>query len=160
MAERFAQGHTLLAMGNGGSWCDALHFAVEFTHPSIEKRPAICAIPLMTDIAMMTAVSNDTDYARIFVDQLRLLGQPGDIALAVSTSGKSPNLIYALEEARNRQMLTVAWAGKDGGRFPEVADYCFIVPSYSIHRIQEVHATLVHVLWDLIHIAMGAEDVI
>jgi D-sedoheptulose 7-phosphate isomerase len=160
MAERFSQGHKLLTMGNGGSLCDALHFAVEFTHPIIEKRAAFPAIPLMTDIATMTAVSNDTDYARVFVDQLRLLGQPGDIALAVSTSGKSPNLIYALEEARKKQMLTVAWAGKDGGRFPEVADYCFIVPSYSIHRIQEVHATLVHVLWDLIHIALGAEDVI
>ena len=160
MAERFSQGHKLLTMGNGGSLCDALHFAVEFTHPIIEKRAAFSAIPLMTDVATMTAVSNDTDYARVFVDQLRLLGQPGDIALAVSTSGKSPNLIYALEEARKKQMLTVAWAGKDGGRFPEVADYCFIVPSYSIHRIQEVHATLVHVLWDLVHIALGAEDVI
>jgi D-sedoheptulose 7-phosphate isomerase len=153
MAERFLRGHKLLTMGNGGSLCDALHFAVEFTHPIIEKRAA-------TDVATMTAISNDTDYARVFVDQLRLLGQPGDIALAVSTSGKSPNLIYALEEARKKQMLTVAWAGKDGGRFPEVADYCFIVPSYSIHRIQEVHATLVHVLWDLVHIALGAEDVI
>ena len=160
MAERFSRGHKLLTMGNGGSLCDALHFAVEFTHPIIEKRAAFSAIPLMTDVATMTAVSNDTDYARVFVDQLRLLGQPGDIALAVSTSGKSPNLIYALEEARKKQMLTVAWAGKDGGRFPEVADYCFIVPSYSIHRIQEVHATLVHVLWDLTHIALGAEDVI
>ena len=160
MAKRFADGHKLLTMGNGGSLCDALHFAVEFTHPIIEKRAAFSAIPLMTDVAMMTAVSNDTDYARVFVDQLRLLGQPGDIALAVSTSGKSPNLIYALEEARKKEMLTVAWAGKDGGRFPEVADYCFIVPSYSIHRIQEVHATLVHVLWDLTHIALGAEDVI
>jgi D-sedoheptulose 7-phosphate isomerase len=160
MAKRFSDGRKLLTMGNGGSLCDALHFAVEFTHPIIEKRVAFCAIPLMTDVAMMTAVSNDTDYARVFVDQLRLLGQPGDMALAVSTSGKSPNLIYALEEARKKEMLTVAWAGKDGGRFPEVADYCFIVPSYSIHRIQEVHATLVHVLWDLIHIALGAEDVI
>ena len=160
MAKRFTDGHKLLTMGNGGSLCDALHFAVEFTHPIIEKRAAFSAIPLMTDVAMMTAVSNDTDYARVFVDQLRLLGQPGDIALAVSTSGKSPNLIYALEEARKKEMLTVAWAGKDGGRFPEVSDYCFIVPSYSIHRIQEVHATLVHVLWDLIHIALGAEDVI
>ncbi len=160
MAKRFADGHKLLTMGNGGSLCDALHFAVEFTHPIIEKRAAFSAIPLMTDVAMMTAVSNDTDYARVFVDQLRLLGQPGDIALAVSTSGKSPNLIYALEEARKKEMLTVAWAGKDGGRFPEVADYCFIVPSYSIHRIQEVHATRVHVLSYLIHIALGAEDVI
>ena len=160
MAKRFSQGHKLLTMGNGGSLCDALHFAVEFTHPIIEKRAAFPAVPLMTDIATMTAVSNDTDYARVFVDQLRLLGQPGDMCLAVSTSGKSPNLIYALEAAQARQLLTIAWSGKDGGRFPKVADYCFVVPSYSIHRIQEVHATLVHVLWDLIHIALGAEDVV
>jgi D-sedoheptulose 7-phosphate isomerase len=160
MAARFARGNKLLTMGNGGSLCDAMHFAVEFTHPIIEKRAAFPAISLMTDIAMMTAIGNDADYSRIFVDQLRLLGQPGDMALAVSTSGKSANLIYALEEAKRRELLTIAWAGKDGGRFPELADYCFIVPSFSIHRIQEVHATLVHVLWDLIHIASGAEDVI
>jgi D-sedoheptulose 7-phosphate isomerase len=160
MARRFANGKKLLVMGNGGSLCDALHFSVEFTHPIIEKRAAFPVVSLMTDIAMMTAVSNDIDFSRVFVNQLRLLGQPGDMALAVSTSGKSPNLIYALEEARKRQMLAIAWGGKDGGRFPEVSDYCFIVPSYSIHRIQEVHATLVHVLWDLVHIALGAEDVI
>lgn len=160
MAARFQKGKKLLVMGNGGSLCDALHFGVEFTHPIIEKRPAFPAIPLMTDIATMTAISNDIDSSRIFVNQLRLLGAPGDMALAVSTSGKSPNLIYALEEAREKQMLTIAWAGKDGGRLPEIADYCFIVPSYSIHRIQEVHATLVHIAWDLIHIALGAEDVI
>jgi D-sedoheptulose 7-phosphate isomerase len=160
MAKRFAGGKKLLTMGNGGSLCDALHFAVEFTHPIIEKRVAFPVVSLMTDIATMTAVGNDADFSHVFIDQLRLLGRPGDMALAVSTSGKSPNLIYALEEARKKEMLTIAWGGKDGGRFPEIADYCFIVPSYSIHRIQEVHATLVHVLWDLIHIALGAEDVI
>jgi D-sedoheptulose 7-phosphate isomerase len=160
MAQRFQQGNKLLVMGNGGSLCDALHFSVEFTHPIIEKRPAFPVIPLMTDVATMTAISNDVDSSRVFVNQLRLHGRPGDMALAVSTSGKSPNLIYALEEARKKEMLTIAWAGKDGGRFPQLADYCFIVPSYSIHRIQEVHATLVHIAWDLIHIALGAEDVI
>lgn len=160
MAKQFANGNKLLVMGNGGSLCDALHFGVEFTHPIIEKRPAFPVIPLMTDIATMTAIGNDVDYTLLFLNQLRILGQPGDMVLAVSTSGKSPNLIYALEEARKRNMLTIAWAGKDGGRFPEIADYCLVVPSYSIHRIQEVHATLVHVAWDLIHIALGAEDVI
>jgi D-sedoheptulose 7-phosphate isomerase len=160
MATRFSQGKRLFVMGNGGSLCDALHFSVEFTHPIIEKRPAFPVIPLMTDIATMTAIGNDVDYSRIYVNQLRVQAQPGDMALVVSTSGKSPNLIYALEEARNRQMLTIAWAGKDGGRFPELADFCFIVPSYSIHRIQEVHATLVHIAWDLIHVALGAEDVV
>jgi D-sedoheptulose 7-phosphate isomerase len=160
MAERFSQGRKLLVMGNGGSLCDALHFGVEFTHPIIEKRRGFPVIPLMTDIATVSAIGNDCDYSRVFIDQLQLLGQPGDMALAVSTSGKSPNLIYAIEAAREKQMLTIAWLGKDGGRLAELAEYAFIVPSYSIHRIQEVHATLVHIAWDLIHIALGEEDVV
>jgi D-sedoheptulose 7-phosphate isomerase len=114
----------------------------------------------MTDICTMTAIGNDIDYSRIFVNQLELLGQSGDMALVVSTSGKSPNLVYAIEAAREKGMLTIAWIGKDGGRLAEMVDYSFIVPSYSIHRIQEVHATLVHVAWDLIHIALGEDDVI
>jgi D-sedoheptulose 7-phosphate isomerase len=160
MAARFQSGKKLLVMGNGGSLCDALHFCVEFTHPIIEKRKAFPVIPLMTDICTMTAIGNDADFSRVFVNQLELLGQPGDMALAVSTSGKSPNLIYALEAAREKQMLTIAWLGKDGGRIADMVDYSFVVPSYSIHRIQEVHATLVHVAWDLIHIALGEDDVI
>jgi D-sedoheptulose 7-phosphate isomerase len=160
MAGRFAEGRKLLVMGNGGSLCDALHFSVEFTHPIIEKRRAFPVIPLMTDLATMTAISNDIDYSRVFVNQLRLFGQPGDMALVVSTSGQSANLIYAVESARERQMLTIAWLGKDGGRLAEIAEHSFIVPSYSIHRIQEVHATLVHVVWDLIHLVLGEEDVI
>jgi D-sedoheptulose 7-phosphate isomerase len=160
MAGRFQSGKKLFVMGNGGSLCDALHFCVEFTHPIIEKRKAFPVIPLMTDICTMTAISNDLDYSRVFVNQLELLAQPGDMALAVSTSGKSPNLIYALEAAREKRMLTIAWLGKDGGRLADIADYSFVVPCYSIHRIQEVHATLVHVAWDLIHIALGEDDVI
>ena len=159
MAEHFQHGGRLFVMGNGGSLCDALHMCVEFNHPIIEKRAAFPVIPLMTDIATMTAIGNDLDFTRVFVNQLRLLSVPGDMAMVFSTSGKSPNLIYALQAAREKEMLTIAFAGKDGGRFPDISDYCFIVPSYSIHRIQEVHATAVHVLWDLVHIALGAEDV-
>jgi D-sedoheptulose 7-phosphate isomerase len=159
MAARFQKGGRLFVMGNGGSLCDALHMCVEFNHPIIEKRVAFPVIPLMTDIATMTAIGNDLDFTRVFVNQLRLLSLPGDIAMVFSTSGKSPNLIYALQAAREKEMLAVAFAGKDGGRFPNLTDYCFIVPSYSIHRIQEVHATVVHVVWDLVHIALGAEDV-
>jgi len=159
MAEHFQRGGRLFVMGNGGSLCDALHMCVEFNHPIIEKRTAFPVIPLMTDIATMTAIGNDLDFTRVFVNQLRLLSVPGDMAMVFSTSGKSPNLIYALQAARDKETLTIAFAGKDGGRFPQIADYCFIVPSYSIHRIQEVHATAVHVVWDLVHIALGAEDV-
>jgi len=160
MAGRFLQGHKLFVMGNGGSACDALHVAVEFKHPIIEKRRALPSEALMADIATVSAISNDVDFSRIFVQQLRLLAQPDDMALAISTSGKSPNLIYALESARDRGLMTIAFCGKDGGRFPDIAEHCFIVPSFSIHRIQEVHATLIHVLWDMIHVAIGEEDVI
>jgi D-sedoheptulose 7-phosphate isomerase len=160
MGQRFTQGRKLFVMGNGGSACDALHVAVEFKHPIIEKRRALPAEALMIDIATVSAISNDLDFSRVFVNQLRLLAQPGDMALAISTSGKSPNLIYALEASRDRGLMTIAFSGKDGGRFPDIAQYCFTVPSFSIHRIQEVHATMIHVLWDMIHVAIGEEDVI
>ncbi len=160
MAGRFEEGKKLFVMGNGGSLCDALHIAVEFNHPIIEKRRAFPVVPLMTDIATMTAIGNDLDFTRVYVNQINLHGKGGDMLMAFSTSGKSPNMIYALEAARDKGLMTIAFAGKDGGRFPEVADHCFIVPSYSIHRIQEVHATMVHILWDLVHIAMGEEDVV
>ena len=95
-----------------------------------------------------------------FVEQLRMLGRPGDIALGISTSGKSANINRALQSAREIGMLTVGFSGRDGGRMPEFCDWCFTVPSFSIHRIQESHETLLHVLWDLIHVIRGEEDVI
>jgi D-sedoheptulose 7-phosphate isomerase len=160
MAGRFQAGGRLWVMGNGGSACDAQHVAVEFIHPIIEKRRALPALDLVSQIPVITAISNDKDYAKIFVDQLELWGKPGDMALALSTSGQSPNLIYAFQTARRKEMLTVAFTGKDGGRIVDTADYCFIVPSYSIHRIQECHVALLHIVWDLIHVALGEEDVI
>jgi D-sedoheptulose 7-phosphate isomerase len=160
MAERFVNGHKLWVMGNGGSACDAQHIAVEFIHPIIEKRRALPAFDLVSQIPVLTAISNDKDYARIFVDQMELWGQAGDMVIAISTSGNSPNLIYALEAARPKDILTIAFSGKDGGRLAEAAEYCFTVPSYSIHRIQESHVALLHILWDLTHVAMGEEDVI
>ncbi len=160
MAARFAEGHQLWVMGNGGSACDAQHIAVEFIHPILEKRRALPATDLVSQMAVLTAIANDKDYARIFVDQIELHGKPGDMAIAISTSGNSPNLIYALEAARRKDILTIAFSGKDGGRLAGAAEYCFTVPSFSTHRIQESHVILLHVLWDLIHISMGEEDII
>ena len=160
MARQFQEGHKLWVMGNGGSACDAQHVAVEFVHPIIEKRRALPALDLVSQIPVLTAISNDKDYAKIFVDQLEVWSKPGDMALAISTSGQSPNLIYALQATRKKGLLTIAFTGKDGGRIREVAEYSFIVPSFSIHRIQECHVALLHILWDLIHVAMGEEDVI
>ena len=160
MADRFSAGNHLWVMGNGGSACDAQHVAVEFVHPIIEKRRPLPALDLVSQAPVLTAISNDKDFAKVFVDQLKLWGKPGDMALALSTSGQSPNLVYALQTARKMELMTIAFTGKDGGRLAEVADYTFIVPSFSIHRIQECHVALLHILWDLIQVALGEEDVL
>lgn len=160
MARALSDGRRLFVMGNGGSACDAQHVAVEFMHPIIEKRPALPAMALNVDTAMLTAVGNDQDFSLAFTQQLRMLGQAGDIALGISTSGKSANVNRALQAAREAGLLTVGFSGRDGGRMPEACDYCFTVPSFNIHRIQETHETLLHVMWDLIHVIRGEDDVI
>jgi D-sedoheptulose 7-phosphate isomerase len=160
VAERFARGGRLYVMGNGGSATDAQHVAVEFFHPIIEKRKPLPALALTADQALMTAISNDRDFAKVFADQLRVLARADDMALAISTSGHSPNLVQALVTARELGLLTIAFAGKDGGRLHDLADWCFVVPSFSIHRIQETHVALYHIVWDLVHVALGEDDVI
>jgi D-sedoheptulose 7-phosphate isomerase len=160
MAAAFDAGGRLFVMGNGGSACDAQHVAVEFMHPIIEKRPPLPALALATDTALLTAVGNDQDFSLAFSEQLRLLARTGDIALGISTSGKSANVTRALGVARDLGLLTVGFTGRDGGRMADLCDHCFTVPSFSIHRIQETHATLLHVVWDLIHVIRGQEDVI
>jgi D-sedoheptulose 7-phosphate isomerase len=160
MAQAFDNGGRLFVMGNGGSSCDAGHVSVEFMHPIIEKRPALPAMALTTDTALLTAVGNDQDFALAFAQQLRMLGRRGDIALGISTSGKSANVNRALQAGREMGLLTIGFSGRDGGRMPEACDYCFTVASFSIHRIQETHETLLHILWDLIHVLRGQEDVI
>ena len=160
MAERFRAGGRLWAIGNGGSACDAQHLAVEFQHPIIEKRRALPAVALTTDSAMLTAIGNDTDFSHVFTDQLELLAGSGDIVLGLSTSGSSANVNRALKRARERELLTVGFAGRDGGQMPEVCDYCFTVKTWSIHRVQETHTVLLHLLWDQLHVAMGEDDVL
>jgi D-sedoheptulose 7-phosphate isomerase len=160
MAKAFDAGGRLFVMGNGGSSCDAAHVSVEFMHPIIEKRPALPAMALTTDTALLTAVGNDQDFSLAFTQQLRMLGRPGDMALGISTSGKSANVNRALQAAKEAGLITVGFSGRDGGRMPEVCDWCFTVASFSIHRIQETHETLLHILWDLIHMIRGEEDVI
>ena len=160
LAQRFQAGGRLWAMGNGGSACDAQHVAVEFMHPIIEKRRPLPAAALTVDTALLTAVGNDTDFSHVFVEQLELLARPGDVALGISTSGASANVNRALHRARELGLLTIGFAGRDGARRPEVCDYCFTVRSWSVHRIQESHTALLHLLWDLTHVAMGEDDVL
>lgn len=156
----FEQGGRLFTLGNGGSACDAAHLAVEFMHPVIEKRPALPAIALSNDAPLLTAISNDQDFSLGFARQLSMLARKGDIALGISTSGKSRNVNRAMQWARENGLLTVGFTGKDGGKLPELCQFCFVVPSFSIHRIQESHQLLLHVLWDLLHVASGQEDVL
>jgi D-sedoheptulose 7-phosphate isomerase len=160
LARRFQAGGRLLVMGNGGSACDAQHTAVEFLHPIVEKRRALPAIALTTDTAALTAIGNDTDFSRVFVDQLELLARPEDAALGISTSGASANVNRALQRAREKGLLTIGFAGRDGGRMPDVCDHCFVVKTWSVHRVQETHTVLLHLLWDLVHVALGEEDVL
>jgi D-sedoheptulose 7-phosphate isomerase len=160
MAAAFERGARLFVMGNGGSSCDAQHATVEFMHPILEKRRALPAMTLATETALLTAVANDQDFSMAFANQLRLLAKKGDIALAISTSGKSAGVARALKAAREIGLLTIGFTGRDGGQMPEACDHCFVVPSFSIHRIQEAHGTLLHILWDLIHVHAGEEDVL
>jgi D-sedoheptulose 7-phosphate isomerase len=160
MARAFAAGARLYVFGNGGSACDAQHIAVEFMHPIVEKRPALPAMSLAADTALLSAVGNDQDFSLAFSQQLRLLARKGDLALGISTSGKSANVNRALQVARELGLMTIGFSGRDGGRMPQLCDHCFVVPSFSIHRIQETQETLLHVVWDLIHVIRGEEDVL
>ena len=160
LAERLRSGGRLFVMGNGGSACDAAHVAVEFVHPVVEKRRALPAIALASDAAALTAIGNDDDFASVFQRQLEVLARPEDAALGISTSGASANVLRGLKRARALGLLTIGFAGRDGGRMPDVCEHIFVVKSWSIHRVQETHTLLLHLLWDLVHVAMGEDDVL
>jgi D-sedoheptulose 7-phosphate isomerase len=160
MAARFDAGGRLFAMGNGGSLCDALHASVEFMHPILQKRPALPAMALTADTAVLTAIGNDQDFSMVYSQQLQRLGQEGDMLLGISTSGKSANVVRGFRTARELGVMCIGFTGRDGGRMAELCDHCFVVPSFSIPRIQETHGTLLHILWDLIHLIRGEEDVL
>jgi D-sedoheptulose 7-phosphate isomerase len=158
MASRFARGGKLLAFGNGGSSTDAQDVATTFLHPERGGRP-LPALSLTADIAVVTALSNDIGFDVVFARQIAAFGTERDIAMGLSTSGSSGNVIKAFEEARRRGLLTIGLAGYEGGRMAEVdtIDHLFVVPSSSVHRIQEAQTTVCHVLWELTQAALEAE---
>lgn len=149
----YRRGGRLFSMGNGGSSCDASHIAVEFVHPITAGRPALAAINLVADIAMISAVGNDVGFEHVFVRQIIAQGKAGDGLIGISTSGNSANLIAAFGKAKEMGLATIGLTGGDGGkmRTSGVLDHCLIVPTTSIHRIQECHVTAYHILWDLVH---------
>lgn len=142
----------LLIMGNGGSSCDASHVAVEFQHPITAGRPALTAIDLTADRAMLTAVANDVGYAHVFVRQLSAHAREGDALVGLSTSGNSENLIKAFAKAKEMGLVTIGFTGSGGGEMNEMGlTHCLVVDSDSVHRIQECHLIIYHVIWDLVH---------
>ncbi|WP_067456162.1 D-sedoheptulose-7-phosphate isomerase [Actinomadura macra] len=150
MAEAFRAGGRLFTFGNGGSSTDAQDVAALFVNPGPHARP-LPALALTTDAAVLTALSNDIGFEVVFARQLAAFGRRGDIALALSTSGDSDNLMAALREAGRRGMVTVGLAGDSGGQMAETPglDHLFVVPSTSVHRIQEAQTTIYHALWEL-----------
>ena len=160
VANRFRRGGRLFALGNGGSACDAQHVAVEFQHPIIEKRRALPCAAVAHDVPLLTAVGNDGDFANAFAAELELWCGELDAVLALSTSGASANILRAVHVARERGACTLAFSGRDGGPLVDLCEHAFVVPSWSIHRIQEVHTVLLHLLWDQVHVALGEPDVL
>jgi len=155
-AARFAAGGRLLAFGNGGSATDAQQLAALFLNPGGTARP-LPALGLASDISVVTALCNDIGVDVVFARQVAALGRRDDIAVGLSTSGNSDNLLRAFDEASRRGLLTVGLAGYEGGKMAELdsIDYLFVAPSSSVHRIQEAQTTVYHVLWELIQQALA-----
>lgn len=148
-------GGKLMLFGNGGSAGDAQHLATELTVRYKRDRAAIAAIALTTDTSTLTAAGNDLGFERIFARQIEALGRPGDVAIAISTSGKSPNVIAALRQAKAMRLITAALGGKGGGDMAGLADYLLVVPSNTTARIQEMHITLGQMLCGALEIELG-----
>ncbi len=143
-------GHKILLFGNGGSAADAQHLAAEFVNRFVIERPPLPAIALTTDTSVITSIGNDYDFAEIFSKQIRAIGQKGDIAWGMTTSGASLNVVKGLEAAKKIGMVTIGLTGRDGGDVVKIADYALNVSSTSTPRIQEVHITVGHVICEMV----------
>jgi D-sedoheptulose 7-phosphate isomerase len=153
IAKVYRDGGRLYTMGNGGSSCDAAHIAVEFQHPITAGRPALPAINLADNVAMLTAVGNDVGFKHVFLRQVIAQVRACDGVIGISTSGNSENLLAAFTAAKKLGATTIGLAGGDGGRMlhhPDL-DHCLVVRSDSIHRVQETHVAIYHILWDVTH---------
>ena len=157
LAGVFQAGGKVLLFGNGGSAADAQHLAAEFVNRFQVERPPLAALALTTDTSILTAVANDYDFLQVFAKQVRALGRPGDLALGLSTSGNSPNVVEGLKAARQLGLKTLALSGRDGGPVAQAAELALIVPSRNTPRIQEVHITIGHVLCDLVDFLLYPE---
>ena len=161
MANSLLNNHKIMACGNGGSAADAQHFSAEMLNRFEMERPGLPAISLTTDTSTLTSIANAYQYAEIYSKQVRALGQEGDILLAISTSGNSHYVIHAIDAAHDRNMITVALTGRDGGKIRDMMsdrDFEICVSTQSTARIQEVHIMIIHSLFDLIDLKLLGQD--
>jgi len=150
MREALGDGRKILVFGNGGSASDAQHFAAELVGRFQRERRALPSLALTTDTSVLTALANDYAFERVFARQVEAFGQPGDVALGITTSGDSPNVVAALQTARAQGLKTIALTGRTGGSAASAAEIHVNVPDQSTARVQEVHRTLLHVMCELI----------
>jgi D-sedoheptulose 7-phosphate isomerase len=150
IGEALAAGGKLLLFGNGGSASDASHVATEFVGRFMRERRALPAISLCADDSALTAIANDYGFERVFARQLEALGRPGDVALAISTSGRSPNVLSGVQVAGDLGMTTIGLTGGDDGELAGAVDLCLRVPAQATARIQESHILIAHVICDLV----------
>jgi phosphoheptose isomerase len=146
-------GNKILSCGNGGSACDALHFSGEMLNRFKHERPSLPAVALTADISTITSIANDSHYNEVFAKQIRALGQPGDILLAISTSGNSANILNAIKAAHDRNVNVIAMTGYDGGKITGLLqenDIEVRVPAYETSRIQETHLLIIHCMCDIV----------
>ena len=143
-------GGKLLVLGNGGSAADAQHIAAELVNRLTGDRPPIAAIALTTDTSILTSIGNDSSFDEVFERQVRALGRAGDVVLAISTSGNSPNVVRAVSAARGLNLRTIGMTGRGGGKLASMVDVALIVDAESTQRIQETHITIGHILCELI----------
>jgi D-sedoheptulose 7-phosphate isomerase len=147
----FQRGNKILLFGNGGSAADAQHIAAEFTNRFLIERPPLPAIALTTDTSALTAIANDYDYAQIFAKQVQALGKPGDVAIAISTSGNSPNVLAALDQCKKIGIATIGLTGGSGGKMIGKVDYMLCASEgKNSPRIQETHILVGHVICDVV----------
>lgn len=150
MAKALLSGQKVIFFGNGGSAADAQHLAAELTGRYLMERPGLAGLTLTANTSSITAIGNDYSYDMVFARQIEALGRPGDVALGISTSGKSANVLQAMHVARTRKMVTAALTGKTGGELASLVDHCIRIPSLSTPRIQEAHILTGHILCELV----------
>ena len=150
IAASLQAGGKVLVFGNGGSAADAQHFAAELVGRFMRDRAALAALALTTDPSIITAIGNDLGFDVVFRRQVEAHGRPGDVAVGISTSGQSPNVVEALRVARERGLVTIGLTGRGGGKVATLVDHLIDVPHHDTARIQEVHAMVVHVLCQIV----------